>query len=79
MAHDTWARRRQGLPPLTPTEITGSFRENQQKQGFKQKTLMIPQSVIKTVEKHAKQRNTTQRVVWDEVLRAGIAALNLQK
>ncbi len=46
MAHDTWARRRQG---------------------FKQKTLMIPQDMAKVVEKYAKQRNTTQRVVWDEV------------
>jgi len=48
-------------------------------EGFKTKTLLVSQEVIKAVEKYAKQRNTTQRVVWDEVLKAGVAALNLQK
>jgi hypothetical protein len=34
MAHDTWARRRQGLPPLTSAEVNKVFRENKLKQGF---------------------------------------------
>jgi len=75
---DTWERRRQGFSALTINEKTELFRERQLKKGFKQRTLMIHEDVLKIVDKYTKQRNTTKRVVWDEVLRAGVAALKLQ-
>jgi hypothetical protein len=49
-------------------------RRRQSKKGFKQRTLMIPEDVLRAVDKYTKQRNTTKRVIWDEVLRAGVAA-----
>ena len=70
---DTWERRRQGLSPLTLNEKAVLFSERQSKKGFKQRTLMIREDVLKAVDKYTKQRNTTKRVIWDEVLRAGIA------
>jgi hypothetical protein len=76
---DTWERRRQGLSPLTLNEKAELFRERQSKKGFKQRTLMIHEDVLKAVDKYTKQRKTTKRVIWDEVLRAGVAALDLQK
>lgn len=77
--NDTWERRRQGLSPLTLNEKAEIFRERQLKKGFKQRTLIIHEDILKAVDKYTKQRNTTKRVIWDEVLKAGVASLDLQK
>jgi hypothetical protein len=77
MRHDNWKRRRQGLPPLTTHEKQEAYLEKEKASGYFKKAVLFHKDIIATVEKYAKEREMTRREAWNDIMRAGIAALKL--
>jgi len=77
MRHDNWKRRRQGLPPLTLHEKQKIFLEKEKASGYLKKAIMFHKDIIIAVEKYAKEHEMTRRDAWNDIIKAGIAALKL--
>ncbi len=73
--HDPWKRRRVGLPPLTSHEINTLTKENKAKEGKTRIAAYVYSALLDRVTTYAEKQEITKEYAWNQVIAAGLNAL----